>query len=221
MSPKGTATSHGDRDPPARALLAGVARGFALYHAEDSDAGTIVRLGSTSIRRFIGGEALSLWQLDEVEDPRQFTDGPCLVFSDDYLDAEDEENLLGLHRPSPDAVAKAIWNMYLGNCDGGVITCESPANLYDLLVQHGTVLQDGPRARHRLPLGALSEVDRDNEYCGRCRVCSCGEPLCGSEFTWKRNGLVLLHFLVGGCELVAAFMLPVLRPRPDPVYPMD
>lgn len=186
---------------------------------EDSEAGGIIALGAASIRRFLAGEALTLWKLDEVDASPDVPDGPCLVFADDCLDIE-EADLLDYARPSPPAVANAIKNMYIGHCEGGVVACESGANLYDLLLDHHTVLQNVPRVDYRLPLRALSEVDRDDEYCGRCRVCSCGEPGCRSEFTWKRNGVVMLHFSMGSSDLVLVHMLPVLRSRPDLVYPM-
>ena len=214
------ATPLGEQGRLARQLRAGVARGFRLYSREDSEAGAIIALGAASIRRFLAGEALTLWKLDEVDASRHVSDGPCLVIADGYLDVA-VEDLLDYARPSAAAVANAIKNIYIGHCEGGVVACESAANLYDLLLDHHAVLQNGPRADYRLPPRALSEVDRDDEYCGRCRVCSCGDPGCDSEFTWKRNGVVMLHFSMYGLGISQVHMLPVLRPRPEPVYPMD
>ena len=209
MNAGGSVAPQGERVRLARRLLGGLPGGFELFPAKDSDTGAIIHLDDAPVRRLLAGEALKLCELDDVDASRHVPDGPCLLFAHEFFDREDGADLLDYPRPSPETVAK---NMYIGRCEGGIVACESPVNLYGLLCDCATH-QDLPRsqARYLLPRYALSEVGRDDEYCGRCLVCTCGEPGCGSEFTWKRNGVVLLHFTMGGCELVQVFVRPALR----------
>ena len=166
--------------------------------------------------RFLGGESLPLWKFDVGEAIEEVPDGQCLVW---FEGEDDDDDLLADVAPSLDVVAKAIANMYLGACDGGVVQAEPCISLFDLLLKLGATLAGHERRRHALPQNAFVTVEGSQDYCGRAHVCTCGEPACSSEFAWKQDGAVLLHFSMSGMGLREALLLPELLSRPDPVYP--
>lgn len=196
-------------------LEEGVARGFSRS-GRDSGACGIVKLDKVGMRFFLADEIVPLWRF-EVDADVQAPDGPCLVHMDD--DVDDDAYLLDDEAPEPGVVAKAIAGMYVGCCEGGAVSAASLSSLFELLPRHQARLQDAVRVDWDLAERAFAAVGGDDDYCGRCRICTCGEPGCGSEFSWKRAGSVLLHFFMSGIGLGHVLVLPHLRPVPDRTYP--
>ncbi len=199
-------------DRVIRALRDGVVRGYRRNVGDCGSCG-ICELDAEGERRFLAGEALPLRAFD-LDRWGACPDGPCLVRVEDFND--EDEDLMGFPPPKPLAVAGAIRRMYLGHCEDGDVTAVSTASIRELLPVHQPMLESAVRWPRDLPRSAFRAVHRDDDYCGRSWVCICGEPGCGSEFSWKRAGSLMLHFSMYGGGLLEVLMLPRLSPIPDP-----
>lgn len=175
------------------------------------------------LRMVAAGEVLPCSQeiLEAQYLPPELEDGPCFLYSGDrWWDVYDEMPFYGdLVSCAPKPMEWFVEGMYLANYSRQTLTALSNCNLAELLRQYSSDEIALDKARKIILPGSVYDVLVDiPEFGGRCGVCSCDEPGCWSDFCWKENGQVMLHYGYGGGSIIEVTLYPEFVRGPERQY---
>lgn len=151
----------------------------------------------------------------------EFPDGSYLLYSEDReWDVTDEMppyNDLASCAPRP--MEWLVEGMYLANYSQQALTALSSRNLAELLRKYSSDEIALDKARKiKLP-GSVYDVLTDiPDFGGRCGICSCDEPTCWSDFCWKENGRIILHYGWTGGWITEVTLYPEFFRGPERKY---
>ena len=148
---------------------------------------------------------------NQIYSDMELPDGLCLLYSEDReCDVTDEMSPYDdLASCAPRPMEWFVEGMYLANYSRQTLTALSNHNLAELLRKYSSdeIALDKTR-KIKLP-GSVYDVLTDiPDFGGRCGSCGCDEPGCWSDFCWKENGRIMLHYGWTGAGIVKVTLYP-------------